>query len=218
MELGAPVVRVKICGLTNEADARAAVAVGASALGFNTWREGRRYIDLGQAAAWIGALPPFVTKVALLVNATLEEARRTARYPFIDALQLHGDETADYCQALAQAGRPIIKAVRARTEEDLDGLERYPTTHFLIDAHCAGQFGGTGRAADVALALSFRERYPGFSLILAGGLSAENVAEKVRQVRPAGVDVSSGVERTPGQKDREKMRAFVQAAQRSFGG
>ncbi len=206
-------VRVKICGITNEHDARTAIALGASALGFNTWPDSQRFLDLAHAGAWMGQLPPFVTRVALLVNAPLEEAERIARLPFIDALQLHGDEDAAYCAEVARFGRPFIKALRLRSASDLERLERFATRHFLIDAHVEGQFGGTGIAADLALAKEFSARYPGAALILAGGLRAENVAAAVRDVRPFGVDVSSGVEAGAGRKDAALVRAFVEAAQ-----
>jgi phosphoribosylanthranilate isomerase len=205
-------VRVKICGLTNEQDARMAIACGASALGFNTWRGGKRFLDLAEAGAWIGHLPPFVTKVALLVNAPIEEAERIARLPFIDALQFHGDEDAAYCTEAARFGRPIIKALRLRTAADLEELERFSTRHFLVDAHVEGQFGGTGAGADLALARAFRARHPEYTLTLAGGLKPDNVAAMIAEVRPDAVDVSSGVESSPGRKDATLVRAFIEAA------
>src|SRR3954471_1635294 len=176
-------VRVKICGLTNEHDARVSIAAGASALGFNTWPSGKRFLDLAQAGPWIAALPPFVTKVALLVNATLAEAERIARLPFIDALQLHGDEDAAYCTEAVRFGRPIIKALRLRTAADLEELERFSTRHFLVDAHVEGHFGGTGAGADLALAREFRTRYPHYTLTLAGGLKPRNVAAMIAEVQ-----------------------------------
>jgi phosphoribosylanthranilate isomerase len=206
-------VRVKICGITNEHDARTSIVLGASALGFNTWHGSKRYLDLATAGGWIAELPPFVTRVALLVNAPLAEAERVARLPFIDALQLHGDEDAQYCAQVARFGRPFIKALRLRSAAELEGLERFATRHFLIDAHVEGQFGGTGITADLALAKEFSARYLDATLILAGGLRAENVAAAVREVRPFGVDVSSGVEAGAGRKDAALVRAFVEAAQ-----
>ncbi len=204
-------VRVKICGLTNKEDTRAAIDAGADALGFNTWRGGKRFIDLEREASWLAALPPFVVKVALLVNASLEEAEKVARLPFIDALQLHGDEGADYCRALAKFRRPFIKALRPQSTDELANLEQYATPHFLIDAHVPGAFGGTGVQADASLATEFQRRYPHLPLILAGGLKPENVGAIVRAVRPWAVDVSSGVEIQPGKKDPAAMATFVAA-------
>jgi phosphoribosylanthranilate isomerase len=203
--------RIKICGITNCEDAEAAIGTGADALGFNTWPGTPRHLDLDQAADWLSALPPFVTKVALLVNASLAEARRIAQLPFIDALQLHGDENPAYCAALRDCGRPFIKALRLQTGDDLSHLSEFGTPYFLIDAHVAGAFGGTGVRADLALAAEFRRRYPRFSLVLAGGLRPENVAETIRELRPYAVDVSSGVEAKPGRKDLVLMRSFVAA-------
>ncbi len=208
-------VRIKICGITNQQDAEAAIAAGADALGFNTWREGKRFIDLDRAADWIEELPPFITKVALLVNAPLAEAEHLARLPFIDALQLHGDEDAAYCAQVRAFGRPFIKALRLRSREELSQLSEFGTRHFLIDAHVAGSFGGTGTLADVAVVEEFKERNPGLALTLAGGLTPENVAEVVRAVRPYAVDVSSGVESAPGRKDPARMKAFVEAVRRA---
>lgn len=204
-------VRIKICGITNREDAEAAIAAGADALGFNTWREGKRFIDLDAAAAWIEELPPFITKVALLVNASLPDAERLARLRFVDALQLHGDEDAAYCAQVRAFGRPFIKALRLRSRDELSHLSEFGTRHFLIDAHVAGSFGGTGALADLAVVEEFKRQHPGLALTLAGGLTPENVAEVVRTVRPYAVDVSSGVESEPGRKDPRRMKAFVEA-------
>ena len=204
-------VRVKICGITNRADAEEAIALGADALGFNTWRGGKRFIDLERESAWLAGLPPFVGRVALLVNAPLAEAERVARLPFIDALQLHGDEDAAYCAEVARLGVCFVKALRVREAADVASANSFSTPHVLIDAHVAGLFGGTGVRVDLALAEELRQRHPGLTLILAGGLTPENVADAVRAVRPYAVDVSSGVEATPGRKDRARMRAFVDA-------
>lgn len=205
-------VRVKICGLTNQRDAEESIALGADALGFNTWPGSKRYLDLAQARHWVRRLPPFVGKVALLVNAPLEEARRVGELPGIDVLQLHGDEDAAYCAQLAAWEIPFIKALRIRATEDVADLERFATDHLLVDAHVEGLFGGTGVRVDLALAALIQERYPQFALLLAGGLRPENVADAVRQVRPYAVDVSSGVESSPGVKDFDRVRAFIEAA------
>jgi phosphoribosylanthranilate isomerase len=193
-------------------DAEAAIALGADALGFNTWTGSKRRIDLEREASWLADLPPFVAKVALTVNAPVEEAARLARLPFIDAVQLHGDEDASFCRSVMETGgRPVIKALRIRESADLETVPDYPTGFFLLDAHVPGMFGGTGVVADLNLARAFRARFPRLALILAGGLRPENVAEAIRAVRPYAVDVSSGVESAPGVKDRGLMRAFMEA-------
>ena len=212
LELPADRVAVKICGITNQDDARVAIDSGADLLGFNTWQGTKRFLDLERNADWISALAPSVVRVALLVNATLAEAERVAAFPFVDALQLHGDEDADYCRRAAAFGKPLIKAIRARDRGVLVDAECFSTCHILLDAHVPGEFGGTGARVDLKLAGEFKRVHPALTLWLAGGLAAENVAEAVRLVRPAVVDVSSGVEAAVGRKDPAKMRAFIAGA------
>lgn len=205
-------VRVKICGITCREDAEQAIALGADALGFNLWPGSRRYVMLEQHRGWIEQLPPFVTRVAVLVNAPLEEAERVARSPAFDAVQLHGDEDAAYCAAFVRIGRPFIKALRVRAAGDVAAADQFGTRRILIDAHVEGAFGGTGKRIDLDFASELVRRQPGLQVILAGGLTAENIEETVRAVRPYAVDVASGVESEDGRKDREKMRAFFEGA------
>jgi len=203
-------VRVKICGLTNEEDARAAIELGADALGFNLWPGSRRYIELDRESAWIRTLPPFVARVAVLVNAPLEEACRLATEPAIDLLQFHGDEDELYCAAFAkESGRPFIKAVRLRDAAALETLPGFSTPHILLDADAGSAYGGTGTRLDPALAAEAVRRFPHLKIILAGGLTPENVAATVQAVRPYAVDVASGVESEPRRKDRAKLAAFL---------
>ncbi len=204
---------MKICGITNRDDALAAVEAGADLLGFNTWQGTKRFVDLEKNADWIAALP--VRRVALLVNATAAEIERVAAFPFVDALQFHGDEDADFCRWAATLGKPIIKALRARDRGAFAHARDFSTPHLLLDAHVPGEFGGTGARVDLALACEFKRAQPSLTLWLAGGLTPANVSEAVRTVWPAVVDVSSGVEFEPGRKDAAKMRAFVIAAQRA---
>lgn len=204
-------VRVKICGLTTAADAEAAIRAGADALGFNTWPGSRRFLDLEKAGDWIAELPGFVTRVALCVNAPLEEALRIAALPYIDAVQLHGDETPDYCRQVAALKRPMIRAVRLESFEQAATLGQWGTRQVLIDAAVAGAYGGTGARLELDLAARVVGHGRGLCLTLAGGLDPGNVGEAVRVVRPYAVDVASGVENAPGRKDVSRMRAFVQA-------
>lgn len=206
-------VAVKICGITNEDDARAAIEAGADLLGFNTWPGTKRRIVLENHVAWIAELP--VVKIALLVNATLAEMAATAALPFIDALQLHGDEDAAVCARAAALGKPLVKAVRARDAADFANADAFSTEHVLLDAHVPGAFGGTGARVDFTLVRAFQAQHPKLTLWLAGGLTPENVADVVRTVRPRVVDVSSGVETAPGRKDFAKMRAFVAAVRQA---
>jgi phosphoribosylanthranilate isomerase len=200
---------VKICGITTQADAIAAVEAGADILGLNTWTGTKRFIDLEKNAGWIAELP--VIRVALLINASTELARKVAAMPYIDAIQLHGDEDAAECAEVAKLGKPIIKAMRANDPAVSASPSSFSTRHVLLDAHVPGAYGGTGARVDLDLARRFREENPGLTVWLAGGLKPENVAEATRVVQPRVVDVSSGVETEPARKDAAKMRAFVEA-------
>jgi phosphoribosylanthranilate isomerase len=204
-------VRVKMCGVTNAEDARAAVALGADALGFNLFPGSPRCIDLDREAAWIATLPPFVARVAVLVNVPLPEARRVAEHPAIDLLQFHGDEDEDYCAEFARGGKPFMKALRVIDAASAERAGHFSTPYVLLDAHAAHAYGGTGLKLDPALAVDVVRRFPALQIVLAGGLRPENVAEAVRQVRPYAVDVASGIESAPGKKDAEKMAAFMAA-------
>lgn len=203
---------VKVCGLTRREDAEKAVELGVDALGFNTWRGSKRYLDLAAAADWLRTLPRHVARFALTVNAPLEEAQRLAALDFVDAVQLHGDEDPAYCRALGAIGTKVIKALRVATADDLETASAFPGGMILLDAKVPGEFGGTGKLVELELARAFREQHPERSVILAGGLKPENVARAVEAVRPFGVDVSSGVEIAAGRKDAGLMRAFIEAA------
>ena len=209
MELPAGRVAVKICGITNRDDALAALDAGADFLGFNTWTGTKRFINLEANADWITVLPRAALRVALLVNASRAETERIAALPFVDALQFHGDEDAAFCKWAAALGKPIVKAIRARDAAAFAGAANFSTPHILLDACVPGEFGGTGARVDVELAQRFTTEHPALKLWLAGGLTAENIAAAVRAIRPAAVDVSSGVESAAGRKDAAKMRAFV---------
>lgn len=207
-------VRVKICGLTNREDALAAIDAGADALGFNLYAGSKRAIVLDREADWIAALPPFVTRVAVLVNAPLEEALRVARHPAIQLVQFHGDEDADYCARFAaESGRSFLKALRLRGAPEVAGADRFSTSHVLLDADAGAAFGGAGKLIDLALAAQICERHPALTVVLAGGLQPGNVAEAIRVVRPHAVDVASGVEAAgdPRRKDRARMSQFMSA-------
>ena len=212
--------RVKICGVTNREDAETAIALGADALGFNLFPQSKRYIDLEQEGSWLVELPPFVARVAVVVNLPLEEVRRISMHPGIDLVQLHGDEDASYCAAVAEFGRPFIKALRIKDPAEIASAGSFSTLHILLDAHVPGAFGGTGAVADLALAAEFARQQRGLQLILAGGLTPENVGQAVMQVRPFAVDVASGVEMRaePRRKDASRVAAFIQAAREAAPG
>jgi len=204
-----PRVRVKICGITTAEDAEAAIEAGADALGFNGFAGSKRFIDLAACASWIAQLPPFVMRVAVLVNPRAEEVEAALALPGIDAVQFHGDETPAFCEPFCRHG--FIKAVAARDKAALEASRRFATKTLLLDAWVPGAYGGTGQLIDLPLAAGFVAANRDARVILSGGLTPENVARAVEAVRPWAVDVASGVEATPRKKDVAKMRAFVEA-------
>lgn len=207
--------RVKICGITNAADAEAAIEFGADALGFNFFRGSKRYLPLDAAKEWMAKLPAEIAKVAVVVDADWDEAVSLAALPFISALQLHGRETPDFCRKLAEEGIRFAKALPVTTPDSLRDLPRFFTRTVVLDSASAVEFGGSGRTFPWEIARGFVEANPDLRVILAGGLTPENVAAAIAAVRPFGVDVTSGIESSPGRKDHGLMRAFI-AASRSF--
>jgi phosphoribosylanthranilate isomerase len=203
---------VKICGITNEADARSAIEAGADALGFNMVRRSARYIDIEKAATWIDKLPTEICKVAVMADPNWEDACRISYLPFIDALQLHGNESPEFCRRLAEAGIPFAKAVPVTASKSLAGLPDYFTNTMILDSSTGETFGGTGKPFPWKFAPEFVRHHPRITVILAGGLNPENVAKAVTVVRPRGVDVTTGVEASPGRKDANLVKAFVAAA------
>jgi phosphoribosylanthranilate isomerase len=200
-------LRIKICGITSHADAFAAAEAGAHALGFMFYERSPRAISPAAAAEIIRQLPPFVAKVGVFVDAPQEFIRQTISQCGLDTLQFHGGESSAFC---SQFDLRTIKAFRVRGEETLRELPAYETSAWLLDSFVPDQFGGTGAKFNWELASAAKKL--GRPIILAGGLTPENVGEAVRQVQPYGVDVSSGVEAKPGRKDHGKIRAFVEAA------
>ena len=195
--------RIKICGITRPEDAACCVAHGADALGFVFYPSSPRYVAPTAAARLVGSVPPFVTRVGLFVNAPAAEVRAVLDAVPLDLLQFHGDEDAAYC---ASFGLPYLKAARVRPGLDLlEYAARFPSARaILCDAFVDG-YGGGGKTFDWSLVPQ------GLSLpmVLSGGLSPDNVAEAIRALRPAAVDVSSGVELGKGVKDHAKIAAFI---------
>jgi len=205
-------VRVKICGITNTADANAAIDAGADQLGFNFYPKSPRQISAAEAAKIRPQLPGKVKAVGIFVNATAAEVTATQKLLKLDAAQLHGDETPEQAAEIARS-LPVIKAFRIDSDFPLDTLDEYPGAFaYLLDAADTGQYGGTGRTTDwdVARRAALEHR-----IILAGGLKVENVAAAIRIVRPYGVDVASGVESKPGKKDHGRLREFIQEVRRA---
>ncbi len=228
--------RIKICGITTVDDAQAVAQAGADAVGLNFFGKSRRFVEPAQARRIVEALPPEVVKVGLFVNASQDEVCGTFDSVGLDLVQLHGDEPPDFLARLG--GRPILKAFRLGQEDiyygagqlDLDTVRRYLDACreracvprlVLVDAHVPGAYGGTGRLADWDALESEKqaraqEAFP--PLVLAGGLTADNVAEAIQRVRPHAVDTAGGVESAPGHKDAALVERFVRSARAAFEG
>ena len=199
--------RIKVCGITNLRDALFAAELGADALGFVFCEESPRFVTFGEARNIIDGLPPFVTGVGVFVNAGMDFLARAKREAGFDVYQLHGDETPEFCSGL---GERYIKAVRVRGPESLSAVGLYDTDCFLFDGWSPDAYGGTGKGFSWETLDS--DVLSGRFVILSGGLDCENVSRAVREVRPHAVDVSSGVEASPGVKDHSKLRRFMEAA------
>ena len=200
-------VKVKICGITNLEDAMAAVDYGADALGFVFYKKSPRHVTPAGAAAIIRYLPPFVQSIGVFVDETAETVERAIAACCIDVIQMHGSEPPEKCGF----SRRVIKAIRIKNLDSLAPLAGYRgmVSAFLLDAYASDALGGTGRVFNWDIAVEAKQFG---SVILAGGLTPENVADAVRHVRPYAVDVSSGVEQAKGKKDLAKMRLFIEGA------
>ena len=204
-----PRTRVKICGITRSQDALAAAGAGADAIGLVFYPPSSRHIEVAAAASIVRAAGAFVTTVGLFVNPRADEVRKVVDAIALDRLQFHGDEDEAFC---LQFGLPYIKALRARPGADFQALAAaYPSAAgILLDSYKAGVAGGTGEVFDWrSIPGPMRSR-----IILAGGLNPENVASAIRQVGPAAVDVSGGVESEPGIKSAARIEAFIEAVNR----
>jgi phosphoribosylanthranilate isomerase len=199
-------VLVKVCGITRLEDAHAAVEQGARALGFVFWPASPRVIDPETARTIISTLPPFVTPVGVFVNQPVDEVNAIAARVGLGAIQLHGDESIDYAERVE---RPVLKALALRESARPSGVDLWPErVMLLLDAHDPERHGGTGQPVDWTLAATFASRRP---TLLAGGLRPENVVQAITSVRPFGIDVSSGVESSPGVKDHSRLKALFEA-------
>lgn len=195
--------RVKICGITRRQDAEFAVKSGVDAIGLVFYEPSPRALTIEQAAAITAQLSPFVSVVGLFVNATTEEVRQTLEQIPLSLLQFHGDESAEFCE---QFNMPYIKAIRMQSAADLIQASKdfSAASAFLLDSYQHGVPGGTGKTFDWSMITAVNK-----PLILAGGLTTENVAEAIRQVSPYAVDVSGGVEESKGLKSNNKISAFM---------
>lgn len=197
---------VKICGITNLEDALHAVQCRADAVGFIFYEESPRFISHYHAAEIVKKLPEHISKIGVFVNADRKFVHDVVTHVNLSAVQLYGNEGPD---DLVSFEASVIKAIRVKNDFDVETLRNYIVDAFLLDAHKEGQYGGTGKTFDWNIAVRAKEYG---KVILSGGLTTENIEDAVRFVQPYGVDVSSGVEASPGKKNPEKVREFIMRA------
>lgn len=196
-------VKVKICGITNLDDALASAEFGANALGFNFYAHSPRFIEPKKAVEIIYQLPPFIIPVGIFVNEHEEKIRETLRLTGIRVIQLHGHESPEFCERFEN---PVIKAFQVKDKESLHSLIHYRVSAFLLDSYNDKVQGGTGETFDWHLAVVAKTFG---KVILAGGLTVQNIAEAIKLVQPYAVDVASGVEKEKGVKDHAKLKKFI---------
>ena len=199
-------VKVKVCGMTSLKDALNAVEGGADAVGFIFYKKSLRSVTMKTVREIVLELPPFVDTVGVFVDETAEQINKIADYCNLDIIQLHGDESPTFCKKIR---RKVIKAFRVKDMQSVKKLSSFQVSGFLLDTFSENLHGGTGKVFDWNLALPAKKFGP---VIMAGGLTPNNVQQAVRQIRPYGVDVCSGVESEPGIKDHKKVRAFLKNA------
>jgi phosphoribosylanthranilate isomerase len=198
-----PAPRIKICGITNIDDAARAVELGADLLGFNFYHTSPRYIEPQEAEKIIRKFPAFIDTVGVFVNADADTIRKTANDLMLDWVQLHGDETPQFCQSLSSLSAQIIKAIRVKSGEDFKNIEDFPADALLFDAYNPSLYGGTGQRFDWSTLPQIMGHLLGRTF-LAGGINPQNVIEAIG-LGFYGIDVCSGVEETPGKKNHKKM-------------
>ena len=196
-------VKVKICGMTNLKDVKVAVDGGVDAVGFIFYKKSPRSVTMQAVRKIVLELPPFVDSVGVFVNETAEQINKIADRCNLDRVQLHGNESPTFCKKIR---RRVIKAIRVKDIQSLKKLSEYPVSSFLLDTFSEDQYGGTGRVFDWNLAYPAKKYGP---IILAGGLTPNNVRQAIQRIQPYGVDVCSGVESQPGIKDHKKMQTFL---------
>ena len=203
-----PRVKIKVCGTTNLKDALFAVDSGADAIGFIFYKKSPRYILQKDAKDIVAKLPPFVETVGVFVNETSDRVNRIAEQCKLTAIQLHGDESSAFCRRIK---RRVIKAFRVKDTNSFKGMADYDVSGFLLDSYNEESKGGTGKTFDWNLALRAKKQGP---IILAGGLNPYNVYTAIHRVKPYGVDVCSGVEKSPGIKDSVKIDEFIKSVRK----
>jgi len=203
-------VKVKVCGVRSFEEAEASLDAGADVLGFNFWPSSPRYIAPHAAREVIAKLSPVVSTVGVFVNDVADRINEIAFDLKLTAVQLHGDESPEFCAALDSI--KTIKAIRVGQDFDLNVIKSYPVSMVLLDSNIKGSYGGTGQRFDWRIAIEAKRFAP---IILAGGLNTENVWDAITHVRPAAIDVCSGVEAEPGRKDLARLRRFMAVVARA---
>ena len=198
-------VKVKICGMTRLEDTLLAAKEGADAVGFIFYKKSPRHVSAKTVKTIVEALPPFIETIGVFVNESADRINRIADSCRLSAVQLHGNESPAFCKKIR---RKVIKAVRVKGQDSFHGLSSYKVSAFLLDSYSDQQQGGTGETFDWRLVSEGKKYGP---VILAGGLDSSNVAHAIQKVKPYGVDVCSGVEKSPGVKDPTKLKAFIKA-------
>ena len=205
------IVKVKICGLTNYLDAAVAVDLGADLLGFNFYPKSPRFVTLEQAAQIINKLPAFIHVAGVFVNASLDQIKEAISECNLDWVQLHGDESPEFCESLRSINVRTMKAIRVKDQEDIERAESFFTDAVLLDAFDPEKYGGTGLTFDWNIIGHINKR-----IFLAGGINPDNVAAAI-ELGVYGIDVCSGIEAKPGKKDHRKMRKLFENIQRLRG-
>ena len=198
--------KVKICGITNYEDAAHAAILGADYIGFNFYELSPRHVDESEVKKFIGKLPKNVKKVGVFVNQNLDKVKKIVKALDLDLIQLHGDETQDYCSKLkAETKKHIIKAFRIRSKEDIKKISNYNVDFLMFDAYKEEMFGGTRKTFDWKIINGVNKPF-----FLSGGLNPKNVKEAIRTAKPYAVDAASGIEINPRKKDYRKMKEFIE--------
>lgn len=202
-------IKVKICGITNYEDALNAAAYGADALGFMFYSKSPRYADKEIVRDICRSIPPFISTVGVFVNDVPDNINSIAEFCGLDAVQLHGDESPDFC---SQITKKVIKAFRVRDRDIIKDIQRYKLDLVLLDSYSEEIYGGSGFTFDWEIAMDIKKSV---KIVLSGGLNCDNVLTAARQIRPYAVDVSSGVENSKGKKDNIKVKRFIELAKSS---
>ncbi len=199
--------KVKICGITNYEDAMDAAKLGADFIGLNFYRKVPRYIKLKEARKIARDAPEKTKKVGIFVNSTLSNIKKISREIGLDYIQLHGNESPEFCRQVKKSTKKkIIKAIRVKSRRDLKKISNFDVDFFIFDAYKKGHYGGTGKSIGFSLLKGVKKKY-----FLSGGLNPNNVKMAIKKLNPFVVDVSSGVEKSLGKKDHRKIKAFIDA-------